>query len=67
MITAGRSIASTKMASEVTRLIAPVAVTGEAAGLAASLAIEHNLAVKDVPVSVLQQEIVSAGGIIHFN
>jgi len=66
MITAGRTIASIDLACELTRLIAPGAVTGEAAGIAASIAIEKNYKIASVPVDILQREIVAAGGIIHY-
>ena len=66
MLTAGRTIGSIGMAREVTRLIAPGAATGEAAGIAASLALENQLDVNDLPYSLLQQEICKAGGILHY-
>lgn len=66
MLTAGRTIGAVGMACEVTRLIAPSAVTGEAAGIAASLAIEMETGVGDIPPEILQNEIRNAGGIIHF-
>ena len=66
MLTAGRTIGSIGMACEVTRLIAPAAVSGEAAGLAASLALEQEMDVNDLPVEQLQQEIVRQGGNLHY-
>lgn len=66
MLTAGRSIGSIGMACEVSRLIAPSAVSGEAAGIAASLAIDRNCDVNELDSQELQQEIIQAGGIIHF-
>jgi hypothetical protein len=65
MITAGRSIGADGIAREITRLIAPSAVTGEAAGIAASLSLDLGCDINEVPVPVLQKEIVAAGGILH--
>ena len=66
MLTAGRTIGSVGMACEVSRLIAPGAVSGEAAGTAASMAIEKGIDVNDLDISELQRELVNAGGIMHF-
>jgi hypothetical protein len=65
MLTAGRTIAADGIAREITRLIAPGAVTGEAAGIAAAMALERSCSVCDLPVSELQREIVAAEGILH--
>ncbi len=65
MITAGRSIGADGIAREITRLIAPAAVTGEAAGTAVSMAIAKGCDINDVPVGELQKELVAAGGIMH--
>ena len=65
MITAGRSIGADGIAREITRLIAPGAVTGEAAGTAASMAIGLGCDINDVPVPELQKELVAAGCIMH--
>jgi len=67
MITAGRSIASEYPENGLTRLIAPSSMTGEAAGTAAALALENKCDIGDVPVAALQETLVKAGGIIHFN
>lgn len=66
MITAGRTIASEGEVRGLTRLIAPSAMTGEAAGTAASIAVRKNCDINDVPVDELQYIIKSANGIIHF-
>ncbi|MDO5436005.1 MAG: FAD-dependent oxidoreductase [Clostridia bacterium] len=66
MLTAGRTISSVGMACEVSRLIAPSAVSGEAAGTAAALSIEKDLDVNDLDITELQRELIGAGGIIHF-
>ena len=66
MLTAGRTISAIGMACEVSRLIAPCAETGEAAGIAASMAIEQEIDVNDVDYRQLQKEIIQAGGNVHF-
>ena len=65
MITAGRTIGADGIAREITRLIAPSAVTGEAAGTAASMAIRLGCDINDIPVPELQKELVAAGCIMH--
>jgi hypothetical protein len=66
MITAGRTIGATGIVRELTRLIAPSAMTGEAAGIAASLAISIGCDINEVPVEKLQNAIIEADGIPHF-
>ena len=66
MITAGRTISSSMNVRGLTRLIAPSAMTGEAAGTAAAMAIEKNLDINQIPVTELQERLLSAGGILHF-
>ena len=66
MITAGRTISSSMNVRGLTRLIAPSAMTGEAAGTAAAMAIEKKLDINNIPVSQLQSRLVAAGGILHF-
>ena len=66
IITAGRSIASVDIACELTRLIIPCAVTGEAAGIAAGIALEHGCDICEVPIDILQNAIAEAGGNVHF-
>ena len=67
MITAGRTISSSMNVRGLTRLIAPSAMTGEAAGTAAAMAIEKNLDINNIPVPELQSRLISRGGILHFN
>lgn len=66
IITAGRTIASGGDAWEVTRVIPPAAMTGQAAGAAAVQAISEGCELKDVKVSKLQQELADTGVMIHF-
>jgi hypothetical protein len=66
MITAGRTIGSIGIVCELTRLIAPSAMTGEAAGIAVSLAMSLGCDINEVPLEKLQCAIVEADGILHF-
>lgn len=66
MLTAGRSISAIEKVREATRLIGSSALTGEAAGIAASIAVQRGIDVNDVPVSELQELLAKAGAKIHF-
>ena len=65
VLAAGRIIASKDDAWEVTRVIPPAAMTGEAAGTAAALAVKHNCTTGEVNVAELQQILAANGVIIH--
>ena len=66
MITAGRTISSTGEAWEVTRLIPPACLTGQAAGIAAALSVKQGCNLMNVPVDKLQEELRHSGVMIHF-
>lgn len=66
LITAGRTIAAAGDAWEITRVIPPAAMTGEAAGTAAALAIKRNCSLAELPVADLQHRLEQAGVLIHF-
>jgi hypothetical protein len=65
IITAGRSIASAGDAWEVTRVIPPASLTGQAAGSAAALAVREGCDLEQVPMKKLQQELAGAGVLVH--
>lgn len=67
VLAGGRITASTGDAWELTRCIPPAAVTGEAAGIAAAMAIRKNCTVQQVPVKELQEKIQEKGGFIHMD
>lgn len=67
MLTAGRTIASTGQVRGLTRLIAPSAVTGEAAGTAAAMALGQNCDVNALPVGQLQAQLLRQGCILHYD
>ncbi|NLN07440.1 MAG: FAD-dependent oxidoreductase [Firmicutes bacterium] len=66
IITAGRTIASAGDAWEITRVIPPAAMTGQAAGTAAALAAKRGCSVSEVDVAELQQLLEQSGVILHF-
>ncbi|MBR1918768.1 MAG: FAD-dependent oxidoreductase [Spirochaetales bacterium] len=63
---AGRCISSTDDAWEVTRVIPVCALTGQAAGTAASMLIENGTTVSGIDVKELQKRLENAGVMIHF-
>ena len=65
VISSGRIIGSTGDAWELTRCIPQAALTGEAAGRAAALAVKHKRALQELNVSELQENIVKNGGFLH--
>lgn len=65
VICAGRNIASAGDAWELTRCIPEVALTGEAAGYAATQAIRENCPLQQIDVPTLQKSILDNGGVLH--
>lgn len=65
IITAGRTISSSGYAWEVTRVIPPACLTGQAAGIASALAIKHGCSITDVPVVKIQEKLKKTGVMIH--
>ncbi|HHX74422.1 MAG TPA: FAD-dependent oxidoreductase [Firmicutes bacterium] len=66
IITAGRTIASAGDAWEITRVIPPAAMTGQAAGTAAALAAQKGCSVSEIDIAGLQQLLERSGVILHF-
>lgn len=67
LLAAGRCMASAGDAWDVMRVIPVAAVTGEAAGVAASLSIDVNVAPDELDVAALQQELRKGCGFpLHF-
>jgi hypothetical protein len=61
LLAAGRCIAAEEDPWEATRVITPVAVTGQAAGLAAALAVARGVSPSEVPVQAVQAELDARG------
>lgn len=61
LLATGRCIAATHEAINTLRLIGPCMLTGEAAGTAAALAAEHNLAPREVDVAEIQSRLKQHG------
>lgn len=66
LITAGRSAAGAGYAWDMLRVIPPAIITGQAAAEAAALALETNVPVTDVDITVLQERIASDNIMVHF-
>ena len=65
VLVAGRSIASFGDAWEVTRVIPAAALTGEVAGIAASIAVEKNIIPKKINIKDLQQKLYDKNFKLH--
>lgn len=66
ILACGRCISSDGDAWEVTRVIPPAVLTGQAAGTAAALMAERGVEAAQLNVNDLQKELESAGVLIHF-
>ena len=66
ILTAGRSASATGYGWDVLRVIPPAILTGQAAGEAASLAIEKMVDVAEVPIRELQSRLEAANVMIRF-
>ncbi len=67
IITAGRSAAADGYAWEILRVIPPAILTGQAAGMAASMALDSGCPIARVDIAALQKGLADTGVIIHFN
>jgi hypothetical protein len=65
LIVAGRSISVEREVLGPIRVMAPCMAMGEAAGLAASIAVEKNITFKDVNIKALQRSLDDNGCIHH--
>lgn len=61
LLAAGRCISSIRDAWEITRVIPTVALTGEAAGIAASLSLQNGVQADALPYAILSKELRAAG------
>ena len=66
ILAAGRNISSDGDAWEVTRVIPPACLTGQAAGTAAALALEYGTDVHGVDIKRLQSKLSETGVMIHY-
>lgn len=67
LLTCGRSASSSGWGWDVLRVIPPAVLTGQAAGIAAALALDEQKPVYDAPVSAIQKVLADTGVIIHFD
>lgn len=66
LLAAGRIIASADDAWEVTRVIPPAAMTGQAAGTAAALAVKNGVTTREIDIKQLQENLEKTGVMIHY-
>jgi hypothetical protein len=66
VLASGRMISASGDAWEATRVIPPAALTGQAAGIAAALAIRKKCPVAEVPVANLQKGLQDSGILLHY-
>lgn len=67
LITAGRSAAAKGYGWDILRVIPPAILTGQAAGIACSVAIDEGVNISDINISDLQKKMADSGVIIHFD
>lgn len=67
LLTCGRSASASGWGWDVLRVIPPAVLTGQAAGIAAALALDEQKPVHDAPVSAIQKVLADTGVIIHFD
>lgn len=66
VIAAGRILSASGDAWEATRVIPPAALTGQAAGLAASMTIRKKCPVSKIPINELQKRLEDSGVLLHY-
>ena len=67
IITAGRCASGKGYGWDLLRVIPPAIITGQAAGIAASMAIDSGKAIYDIDISMLQKTLEEQDVIIHFD
>jgi hypothetical protein len=67
LITAGRSASSEGYAWDVLRVIPPAIITGQAAGLAAVMALKSERPIAEIEIPELQKQLEKADVLIHFD
>ncbi len=67
LLTCGRCAAGDGYAWDVLRVIPPAILTGQAAGVAACLAIDGQVPVGEIDVSLLQQTLAAQNVVLHFD
>lgn len=67
LITAGRCAAGEGYGWDVLRVIPPAIITGQAAGIACSMAIDDKVSITDVDITKLQTELEKQNVMIHFD
>ncbi|GAA3409035.1 FAD-dependent oxidoreductase [Paenibacillus hodogayensis] len=64
LLVAGRCVSGDRMANSAFRVQASCMATGQAAGMAAAIAVERNCSVRDVPMALLREQLERFGAIV---
>ncbi len=67
LITAGRCVSADGYAWDVARVIPPAVVTGQAAGLAASISLDSSVPLPEIDVTLLQKKLEAENVLLHFD
>ena len=67
VITAGRCACAEGVGWDILRVIPPAILTGQAAGAAASLAVQKGISLMNMDIPALQDKLASEGVMIHFD
>ncbi len=67
LITAGRSVSASGYAWDVARVIPPAIVTGQAAGLAASVSLDTGAGLPEIDIFMLQKKLENGKVLLHFD
>ncbi len=65
VLVAGRCLSAEREAMAAVRVMSPCVAMGEAAGIAAAIATEKDIAVRDVPYSVLREKLLANGAYLE--
>lgn len=67
LLTAGRCVSASGYAWDVARVIPPAIVTGQAAGIAASISIKSQVNVAEIDIKLLQNKLIDGNVLLHFD
>jgi len=67
LLTAGRCVSASGYAWDVARVIPPAIVTGQAAGIAASISIYSGKNISEIDIKILQEKLTDSNVMLHFD
>ena len=65
LLAAGRIISAEGKAWDMTRVIPPCVLTGEACGIIASIIVDKKINIKEIDIKEVQNKMVERGNILH--